>query len=207
MRLIKYSKPKGRPEDRPISIYCLWCPIAKKIRYIGKSNQPERRAYHHIFAADRKYYDHHASRWLRKLKRLGLEPRMRVLAVLAPGSDWQHAERALIFKALCKGWPLTNGTLGGEGVSFITKEQEAAAKAARKAGVTEKVRSRMSEGVKSAWADPEKRARILAAQKLAAAKPERRAQLGQLRRTPEGELRRIAAVKAYWQARRATRET
>lgn len=189
----------------PICIYCLWCPVDRRIRYIGKSNQPVARIYHHIHAAVRGRSAHHTGRWIRKLARAGRKPKLRVLSWVAADQDWRAVERETIAKALAKGWPLTNQSAGGDGVEFLDPSDEARAKAARAAGFTPEVCARMSRGIKSAWADPEKRARIVAAQKAAAADPIRRAALAAAARTKteEGRARQIAGVKAYWAARRA----
>lgn len=184
--------------EKPVFIYCLWCPVKRRIRYIGKSNQPEARLYLHILSAKQKYHDHHTSRWIRKLRECGKEPKLRILFKVDDGGDWRSLERSIIARALAKNWPLTNQSAGGDGVEFLTEEAFLAAKAARRAGITPEVRRRMSESMKSAWANPEIRARMRAAQKEAAMIPERRAELGKNRRTPEGEARRMAAVKAYY---------
>lgn len=197
MRQNHYTRPRSNP-DKIVYIYCLWCPVAKKIRYIGQSNQPETRAYLHIFAAKRRYHRHHTSMWLRKLIDINLEPRLRILMAVPAGENWQDHERSLISRALSKGWPLTNQSAGGDGVVFLTEEAKAAAKIARRAGVTPEVRKRMSESMRAAWANPKTRAGIVARQKEAAKLPERRAHLGSTRRTPEGDGRRVAAVKAYY---------
>lgn len=183
-----------------ICIYCLWCPVDRRIRYIGKSNQPVTRIYHHIHAAVRGRTTHHTGRWIRKLARAGKKPRLRVLSWVSSNEDWRTVERETIAKALAKGWPLTNQSSGGDGVDFLDPADAARAKAARTAGFTPEVCAQMSESIRGAWSDPVKRDRIVAAQRAAAETPERRAALSAAARsrTVEGEARRLAAVKAYW---------
>lgn len=200
MKINRYTRPHRADRSKPVFIYCLWCPTAKRVRYIGKSTQPQQRVYLHLLAAARRYHDHHTSRWLRKLMRSGTEPRLRVILSLPHDADWQTAERGLIARALSKGWPLTNQSAGGEGVVFLSEEDENRANDIRRtANRTEKARRAHSEGAKKAWADPEKRARITSRQKEAANLPDRRVQLSMAgkMRTPEGELRRLEAVKRY----------
>lgn len=98
-----------------------------------------------------------------------------------------------------KGWLLTNQTVGGEGVVFLTDDQAERAKAARRAGFTPNVRAQMSNSIRAAWADPEKRERIISAQREAHQRPEVKAE--RLSRgdnkTPEGRERQRAAIIAY----------
>lgn len=113
----------------PVQIYGLVCPIDGSIRYIGKSKNPKRRLSAHISSAARNVYDHHASRWIRKLAALGLVPRLEILQAVQDGEDWRECERSWIAKGISEGWPLTNSTVGGEGLDYLCPEAEAKYKA------------------------------------------------------------------------------
>lgn len=185
--------------SKPTFIYCLWCPIKRRIRYIGKTVNPDTRLYMHVYDAKVGKVDHYAARWIRKLLREGLKPRFRVLFRVPDGESWKDHECRTI--KLCRetGRPVVNGTLGGEG-TFLNPEIESRRRESLKASFTPESLRRRSESAKALWSDPEKRARIVAAQKAAAAKPVHRARLAKgVKRSTEGEARRIAAVKAYFQ--------
>lgn len=100
-------------------IYALICPAERVVRYIGKSDAPERRLRQHIKRSRTGQLAHHCSRWIRSLAKADLEP---VLQILCKVDDWQTVEKLLIgFARLCE-FPLTNTTDGGEGVVNLTAE-------------------------------------------------------------------------------------
>lgn len=179
-------------------IYGLRCPLSGHIRYIGKTVNLKDRLGSHISTARTTGSKDLVCQWIRLVIASGQEPTIEILSVVPCNEAWQSVEREWIAKATLENWPLTNMTKGGEGVDFATPEQFERAKERRAKGFKPEIRKQMAESIKSAWARPETRAKIIAAQKKAAAKPERRKQLGSLKRTPEGEARRIAAVNAYW---------
>lgn len=184
----------------PDYIYGLRCPIVGQIRYIGKSNQPQQRLYLHLHEAKKRKYDHHAARWLRKLLSLGTRPTLEILAEVPPEGDWREYEKRIIAGMIADGAALTNASVGGDGVSFISKEQEGLAKIARRAGFTPAVQRRMSESGKKSWRDPTVRENRLKGLRAVSNTPEGRAKLkkASVMRTPAGEARRMEAVKAYW---------
>lgn len=99
-----------------IVIYALVCPIAETIRYIGKTNDPEKRLAQHISQtkAGRKQHQR-CSNWIKNLRGLGLRPSMRILYRVAENEDWRVIERRLIAEHREAGYPLTNLAAGGEG--------------------------------------------------------------------------------------------
>lgn len=105
-----------------VYIYGLLCPLSGEIRYIGKSIDPERRLKGHMSGARTGSYSHHTSRWLRKLERCGLAPEIVILQEVPEGDDWRQAEREWIASAIAAGWPLTNSTVGGEGLDYLRPE-------------------------------------------------------------------------------------
>lgn len=183
---------------RPTYIYCLWCPIKRRIRYIGKSVSPDARLFVHLCDGRRGKHQY-VSRWIGGLLKKGLRPRMRILHRVPDGESWQEHERRLIARCISSGRPMVNGTEGGEGYLMLTDEQREEHRQAIRASFTPESLRRRSASAKALWADPERRARIVAAQKSAASKPMHRARLAKgVKRSPEGEARRVAAVRAYF---------
>lgn len=119
-------------------IYALHCPIAKTVRYIGKSNNPQERFKQHLYFAETGRSDHYAARWIRKVLNAGLRPILEVLAQVKPGEDWREVERHWIAQGGSKGWSLTNTTAGGDGVEITCPIALA----------------KWHKAVKEAWADP-----------------------------------------------------
>lgn len=177
----------------------MWCPRERRIRYFGKTNQPETRLYHHIHQAKRGYQNHLCSLWIRSLLRVGLEPKFRVVLRVPDDECWQDYEREIIRNAFGKGWNLTNQTPGGFGI-YGLPEVEAKRRASIKASMTPESLKRRSEAMKLVWSNPAHREKAVAAMRVANAKPEHRAMLRTLdrRRSPEGEQRRLDGVKRFW---------
>lgn len=105
-----------------VYIYALFCPEMEAIRYIGKSSNPEARLQGHISKAKSGKSRHHTSNWIRRLLSCGKRPALIILQVVEDGDSWQEAEREWISFALSLGWPITNSTKGGEGLSFLSEE-------------------------------------------------------------------------------------
>lgn len=109
----------------PVQIYGLICPVDGSIRYIGKSKNPQKRLSSHISGAVRNAYHHHTARWIRKIVSAGFLPQLKILQDVEDGEDWRECERLWIAKGIAEGWPLTNSTLGGEGLDYICPIDEA----------------------------------------------------------------------------------
>ncbi len=115
-------------------IYVLIDPISEEIRYVGWTSKSLRsRYYNHIHNSRGKNYK---DRWVRKLKRAGLRPRMTLLQSL-PNGLGLDAECYWVAYFRSLGCPLTNSTDGGEGLTGYRFTQEA--------------RVKMSQGIKAAW--------------------------------------------------------
>jgi hypothetical protein len=134
-------------------IYGLVCPVAGVIRYIGKSDDPDRRFKFHLSYAPKG--TSHKDRWIAKLGRQGLVLSMVVIREVAEGEDWAEVEREEIAKGWAAGLPLTNMTLGGDG-AFLNKAGREAKLAAMGKPET---RTRMSVSARARWSDPEKGAK------------------------------------------------
>jgi hypothetical protein len=172
-------------------IYGLVCPVASVVRYIGKSDDPDRRYKAHLGTAHR---DHsHKARWIAKIGRSGLVPDLIVIREVAEGEDWAAVEREEIAKGWAAGLPLTNMTIGGEGARL--NEAGLAAKAA--AMGRPETRAKMSASARARWADPEL-GKIGRAQNGA---PDRRAKLSEgakRRATPEYRAAQAERSRAAW---------
>ena len=94
-----------------MEIYGLTDPSDGSVRYIGKSNDRIRRFKDHLFNAFKGNAPVYA--WIRKLRKLGLQPGLVVLKELKPDEDWKSEERRLISEYRSRGEELLNVSSGG----------------------------------------------------------------------------------------------
>lgn len=140
-------------------IYGLFCPIKKQIRYIGKSNNPKKRFYRHLY--DAKLNTHtHKNAWIISLLKLKLTPELIILEETNI-TQWQQREIYYINKYK----NLLNISLGGEGagiMSDITKEKLRIANTGKKLSEETKLKIKNSntgkivsqerkDNIKKAW--------------------------------------------------------
>lgn len=135
-------------------IYALHCPIAKTVRYIGKTNDPEYRLASHLTSAKSGKYSHYTARWLRKILAAGHRPKMEILETLEDSEPWEDYERFYIQFGDEFGWKLTNTNPGGEGGGFVREEDKARWAESIRASYTPEVRARMSARLKEVLANP-----------------------------------------------------
>ncbi|MGD8501166.1 MAG: GIY-YIG nuclease family protein [Phycisphaerales bacterium] len=93
-------------------IYALKDPRNSDIRYVGKSNYPERRFWQHLNMGQNVT----KTAWIDELAALGLKPELVILEEVDTAA-WQDTERRWIAKGRQEGWPLTNVSDGGEGLT------------------------------------------------------------------------------------------
>ncbi|MGI4812133.1 MAG: hypothetical protein ACRYG5_09880 [Janthinobacterium lividum] len=105
----------------PVYIYALIDPETDLIRYIGKSVRPMDRLTNHMNERS----NCHRSHWLQALKSKGLRPDLAILERIGGAWPWQHSETYWIAYARRHGWPLTNNTEGGDGVTGLPAETRA----------------------------------------------------------------------------------
>jgi hypothetical protein len=99
--------PKER-KPKTTFIYGLTDPRTGQVRYVGKSNKPQRRLVEHIrYCTDQHTHKDH---WIQQLLSEGVEPGMEILEE-CKYDQWKAREQHHI--AIRK--DLTNGTLGGDG--------------------------------------------------------------------------------------------
>jgi hypothetical protein len=105
-----------------VYIYALVDPLTLETRYIGKSIRPKERLMNHC----NEQADSWRNRWLKQLRACGLKPRLRILERIdSREQNWQDVERAWIAYGRSEGWPLTNCTDGGDGVTNLPPEVRA----------------------------------------------------------------------------------
>jgi predicted GIY-YIG superfamily endonuclease len=86
---------KARSEN--YFIYCLYCPIEKRIKYIGMTTTPDFRLKQHC-SNTASNVGKEKCKWINKLKESGLVPQMRVLENVQGFSAAARKEREYIFK-------------------------------------------------------------------------------------------------------------
>ena len=178
-------------------IYVLRCPIAKAVRYVGKTKYPEKRLQGHLIAARGRHVSHHCANWIRSLLAQDLAPSFEVIHVVQADESWQEVEARFIAQYRAEGHPLTNGTAGGDGFHDIPPE------------VLKKRSKAQGKVMKELWADPEVRARFMKAREGSHSSPEVRARMSAaIKKAYEREEARAAnsmAQKEAW-ARKSTSE-
>jgi hypothetical protein len=116
--ILATPNPKRRLSESPAYIYALVDPETGAFRYIGKSIRPKERLQNHM----NETCECHRAHWLRTLKAKGLKPTIEILETVAAGDCWKQREIFWIARGRELGWPLTNNTKGGDGVSGLPPE-------------------------------------------------------------------------------------
>jgi len=121
-------------------IYALADPITKKIRYVGYSYRPTYRLYQHL-----KFGCGHVHNWLISLESLGLSPIQIILDVVSSETAPIY-EMIWISRLKRVGHPLTNLTVGGDGISGFHHSEETKEKIASANQPLAKARCNTPEG-------------------------------------------------------------
>ena len=125
-------------------IYALSDPRNGRVRYVGKSDDPQKRLLNHIHNAVVQRKRNHRANWIRQVVASGGQP---VVAILESGTgDWQAVEQRWIAHFKQAGADLVNSTSGGEGMHNLREE----------------TRARLAEATRLKWQDPVYRARLIA---------------------------------------------
>lgn len=106
--------PRG--QGSPIYIYALKDPFTDQIRYIGKSIRPHER----LMNECNERVNTHRSHWIQSVLARGQRPIQIILETLPHDAHWQSCEQMWIAYGRAQGWPLTNGTNGGDGVPGVS---------------------------------------------------------------------------------------
>lgn len=93
-----------RSESDASYIYALKCPIEGKVRYIGKSNNPNMRQYRHISSP----VNSKMAAWISDLTRQGTRPILIVLARVRKAENGRFVEQQFILRYHRLGHPLLN---------------------------------------------------------------------------------------------------
>lgn len=96
-------------------IYTLSCPITKEVKYVGKSKNPKRRYYQHIYEKTVTYKNN----WIKSLQAKGLKPILDVIDEYDCEKECFKAEVYWISQFKTWGFKLANLSNGGEGYSDI----------------------------------------------------------------------------------------
>lgn len=92
-------------------IYALVDPRDLRVRYVGKSHDPDNRLRYHMMCHTN---NAHLNSWLSQLIRAGLQPLVRIIEE-CPVSKWKQRERFWISSFRQRGVRLTNKADGGQG--------------------------------------------------------------------------------------------
>lgn len=125
---------------RPGFIYGIYEPGVANPRYVGKTDNLNRRWKGHLAMWRGKAHrgcKSYVFNWLRSLHKRGIKPVFKVLQECLPGM-MNAAEQEWIARGKAKGWRLVNSTSGGEACEMA-----------------ESTRRRLSEYSKAKWKDPE----------------------------------------------------
>ncbi len=98
-------------------IYGLLDPRTNALRYIGKSNNPEKRLISH----NQVFNNTHKECWLQSLHKINLKPVLKIIDIV-PKLKWQQYEIFWIAYYKKQGADLTNGNPGGFGGGTYTPE-------------------------------------------------------------------------------------
>jgi hypothetical protein len=178
-------------------IYVLIDPLTGEIRYVGKTT---RTLTTRLNGHKGERLDHHRSRWIAKLRRLGLAPSIELVQEV-PGAWANDAERYWIAYYRAAGCSLINGTSGGDGMANPSPETRAKIGAANRARiVSAETRAKLSATRKGRHLSPETRAKLSATRKGRKVTPETRAKLRAVdpmsRNTPEHRAKVTTANRA-----------
>jgi len=126
------------------NIYGLIDPRTKQVRYIGKSNNPQRRYNEHLINAKDGKRNYIYS-WIRLLFKKGKRPILIILQHYVPLKLWRNAEKFWVQYYKDKGYKLTNLVPAGIGSDTTLELRERISKIGRKKWRDSKYRKMMIE--------------------------------------------------------------
>jgi hypothetical protein len=112
-----------------VYIYVLKDPRDKRIRYVGKTNNIDRRYEQHLY--NRNEGNPHKDRWITNLQAKGLKPLIEIIEE-CNGEDWRDREIYWIDKCRCDGEDLINIKHGGDGYTSETWREYCVVSAAKR---------------------------------------------------------------------------
>lgn len=111
--------------ESSLLIYALTDPRTDEVRYVGKSCSGMYRPTKHLQPKALAKDDTYKGRWLRELLAAGHRPGMHAIAVYEDRAALAEGERQWIAYGLASCWPLTNCTMGGDGLRDPSPETRA----------------------------------------------------------------------------------
>lgn len=136
------------------SIYALVDPRTNVIRYVGKCvGPPHRRLKSHLYEAQYGVRHNHRLAWMRSLFAAGLKPYLSVLEGSLASEQAGSRERDWIAYFRSAGVPLTNGTVGGEGMPNPSESTRAKLRARPRPVWTLERSAQQSARMKRRWAE------------------------------------------------------
>lgn len=121
-------------------IYTLTDPITLKVKYVGKSNNPQRRFWQHCSI----FLKNHKSNWIKSLIKKNKKPILKIIdRVLI--SEWEIWEKFWINIFKSKGYKLVNGTDGGKCASKSKKVAKKISDSKKGYKHTEETKKKISE--------------------------------------------------------------
>lgn len=125
-----------------IKIYTLADPKTKEVRYVGKSNHPNKRYSNHLS----KGTNTHTGNWIKSLKSQGLKPKLEIIDSVSV-NEWEFWERYWINQFKAWGFRLTNHLEGGGGNQIGRTRPDTPWNKGKK--LSETTRNRMSQSHKN----------------------------------------------------------
>ncbi len=179
-------------------IYGLIDPRTRMIRYVGRSSSGLTRPRQHGNPSHKNQRTHVAN-WIRGLEALELEFEITVLQAVDRQDQLNEAEIWWIAFGRASGWPLTNLTIGGDGLVglVVTEQHREALSAAATARWQREDRAAHAEQKRQWAADPEVRRKLAQQASDQYSQPgAREAQSVRIRRTWESPALRERQVEA-----------
>lgn len=150
------------------NIYGLIDPISGQVKYVGKSNDPDRRYKDHLTEA-RKSYLPYKNTWIRSLLEKGGKPILIILQHYVPLKLWRSAEQFWVQYYKDKGHKLTNLMPAGIGSDMTEEMKQILSASHKKTWDDLEFRKKHSKSCsiaqKKKWENPEIRKKIIESQK------------------------------------------
>lgn len=106
-----------------VKMYGLYDPITKQLRYVGKTVGPLNKRFNSHISESRRKSISHKQKWIRLLLKANKLPVIKLIRMVEE-DKWEYWEKKLIANYKAKGYPLTNNTEGGDGVTNLIHSEE-----------------------------------------------------------------------------------
>lgn len=204
MTIIPQDDPESNHTPKTVYIYTLCSPLAPdEVRYVGKTNDPQRRLTQHIQDGS----DTHKGHWISSLRKQGLIPIMTIIEETT-FDIWDTRELYWITYYLEHGYPLTNAYMGSRGPGVISPETKAKMSLAHrgKKQTPDHIAKRMA-GAKGRSPSPETRAKLSVSKQGIRRSPESIEKASASRRGRKASPEHIAKISTSLKGRKIPPET